>query len=584
MQRVSWRAGAFVAVAALIIGGFGLLAPGAADADIKRKVSLTVAGASTDGTPIRFSGRVTKTPTGTKVLVQRRVTTTKGVAWRTVKKVSTRKDGTFSGKIASPGEGTALFRAEVTKLKAAGKTYRAHISPSQTVSVGTKMREVMVVGNNWDGTATIVDANTLEVLRKGLDLVPDRAEELAEIHSDPARMAMYYVIRYGPGEGNDQMVDDMFTTNDGRLLAVSRPSLGDVVWIDLESALGEGPAKIVAEQSMDGFRTDHMGVSPDGTRLLVSDSTSRQVIEYAMGGQGREDTGKRLRTFESGETPHENNYSDDGSKIYHASIGRVYLPGDATELSGKTLSDYLLNPLGLPNDLIPGTDLLPPVKLGPLHDALKGDRWFEIVDNETFKVEQRWEMGKEMEEAGFPNQSSAVRPMAIAPGERFIYFQMSFLHGLVEFDTQAADLNGKVDYSTGTIEEPRLGAVTRVIKLPKRTKMIPEQYVNDSAHHGLSMNTAGTTLCAAGTMDDYVAMVDRETGKATFLDDTTTEHHYGKPYWTTEGLNDTCWVSLSEDDAVAVIDFETGKELAYLDVGNHPQRVRYGTIPASFLN
>jgi hypothetical protein len=289
-----------------------------------------------------------------------------------------------------------------------------------------------------------------------------------------------------------------------------------------------------------------------------------------------------LRTFESGETPHENNYSDDGSTIYHASIGRVYLPGDATELSGKTLSDYLLNPLGLPRDFL-GLDTLPAVKIGPVHDAIKGDRWFEIVDNETFEVERRWEMGKEMAEAGFEGQSSAVRPMAIAPGERFIYFQMSFLHGIVEFDTRARDLNGRVDYSTGSVPEPRVGAVTRVIGLPKRTRAIPEQYVNDSAHHGLAIDSTGSTLCAAGTMDDYVALVDRRTGRSTILDEETTGNYYGKPYWTTEGLGHTCWASLSDADAVAVIDFETGRELAYLDVGNHPQRVRYGTIPARFL-
>ncbi len=574
--------GVLAIVIALIVAGVSLLTAGSASADVKRKVSLSVASTSTDGSPISFKGRVTNTPKGTEVVIQRRVTTTKGVAWKNVAKARTSKSGTYSGRVASPGEGKALFRARVYKVRVKGKTYRAHISPSRTVSIGAAMREVMIVGNNWDGTASIVDANTYKVLRKGIDLVPDKEAELAEIHKNPVRMGMYYLVRYGPGEGNDQLVDDMFTTNDGRLLAVSRPSLGDVVWIDLESALTTGKATIVAEQSMDGYRTDHMGVSPDGTRLLVSDSTERQVIEYKMGGLGNPETGERVRTFESGETPHENNYSDDGSKIYHASIGRVYLPGDATALSGKTLSDYLLDPLGL-NGLIPGTDLLPPIKIGPIHDAIKGDRWFEIVDNKTFKVDARWEMGKEMDEAGFPNQSSAVRPMAIAPGERFIYFQMSFLHGIVEFDTQAADINGKVDYKTGTIDEPRQGAVTRVITLPKRTKLIPELYVNDSAHHGLAIDSAGKKLCAAGTMDDYVAIVDRATGKPTFLDKTTTGNYYGKPYWTTEGLNNTCWASLSESDAVAVIDFETGKELAFLDVGNHPQRVRYGTIPAKLL-
>ena len=455
-------------------------------------------------------------------------------------------------------------------------------APAMSASATRELRDVMVVGNNWDGTASIVDARSFEVLRKDIDLVPDKDEEIAAIHQDPERLAMYYLVRYGPGEGNDQLVDDMFTTRDGKLLAVSRPSLADVVWIDIEKALAGSPDSVVVEQQMDGHRTDHMGLSPDGTKLLVSDSTSRSVHEYWMGGAGDPRTGERLRTFESGETPHENNYSEDGSRIFHASIGRVYLPGDQKEISLDSLPLINLDQLGI--GTIPGTDLLPPIKIGPIHDAIKGDRWFEIVDESTFEVSERWEMGKELEEAGYPSISSAVRPMAVAPGERFVYFQMSFLHGIVEFDTQAADIDGKVGYSTGSVEEPRTGAVTRVIQLPKRTQLPRELYVNDSAHHGLSIDSKGETLCAAGTMDDYVAMVDRSSGEHTILDEDTTGHYYGKPYWTTEGLGNTCWASLSDADAVAVIDFRTGKELAYLDVGNHPQRVRDGQIPDALLS
>jgi hypothetical protein len=424
------------------------------------------------------------------------------------------------------------------------------------------LHDVMFVGNNWAGTATIVDAHTLKVLRTGVDLVPDKQQELSDIYLSPDKLAFYLAIQQGPGEGHDQYVDDMFTTPDGRYLAVSRPSFADVVWIDVAKATAGRSDSIVREQQMDGYRTDHMGLSPDGRRLLVSDSTSRQVIEFSMVDEvvdGRQlRMGDRLRTFESGETPHESNYSPDGSRIYHASIGKVYTPGDETSVG--------------------------PVPIGPLHDALKGDRWFEIVDNATFSVTQRWDMGKELAEAGYPGMSSAVRPMAVAPDQRFIYFQVSYFHGLVEFDTQAPDIDGAVGYTAGSIPEPRVGGVRRVIALPNRVPDMPlEQYVNDSAHHGLSMNDAGTTLCAAGTMDDYAALVDRATGVPKIFDTASTGHDYLKPYWTTEGLDDTCWISLSGSDAVAVLDFDTQQELAFLPVGDHPQRIRHGYVLQSLV-
>lgn len=431
----------------------------------------------------------------------------------------------------------------------------------------TPLRDVMLVGNNWSGTATVVDANTRELLKTGINFIPDKAQELADIKKSPAQLAFYYLIQQGPGEGHDQYVDDMFTTKDGKYVAVSRPSFADVVWIDLAKAAAAGPAgsvaSIVREQQMDGFRTDHMGLSPDGRRLLVSDSTEAQVIEYSMVNEtvaGKQiKMGDRLRTFVSGETPHENNYSPDGSQIYHASIGKVYLPGDQ-------------NAIG-------------PIKIGPLHDAIKGDRWFEIVDNNDFSIKHRWDMGKELNEAGFEGMSAAVRPMAVAPDQRWIYFQVSYFHGIVEFDTQAADIDGVVTYKAGGMPEPRVGKVTRLIPLPNRVPEMPlENYVNDSAHHGLSMNTAGTTLCAAGTMDDYAALVDRATGTYRIFDKATTGHDYLKPYWTTEGLNDTCWISLSDSDAVAVLDYNTGQELAFLPVGDHPQRVRHGYVPESVVN
>lgn len=415
----------------------------------------------------------------------------------------------------------------------------------------------MFVGNNWGGTATVVDARTHRVI-KTLNIVPDREQELLSIYAAPDQLAFYLAVQQGIGEGHDQYVDDMFTTRDGRLLAVSRPSFADVVWIDLATG------KIVAEQQMDGYRTDHMGVSPNGRRLVVSDSTANTVHEYVMGGAGKKRTGLRLRTFESGDTPHENSYTRNGRRIVHASIGRVYTPVDYPEVG--------------------------PVVVGGVHDAVKAARWLEIVKNGTFKIERRWDMGKELAEAGYPGMSSAVRPLVLTPDEKTAFLQVSFLHGIVEFDLDAVDPTGGGDYASGSQPEPATGVVTRVIPLPispKAAATLREDYVLDSAHHGIAINRRGTRLCVAGTMSDYAAIVSRRTGRPTILAGEARflpGRTYSKPYWATTSRTDgNCWVSMSGSDLVTVISYRTKKVVAEVPVGRHPQRVRDGVVDGGVL-
>jgi YVTN family beta-propeller protein len=408
-------------------------------------------------------------------------------------------------------------------------TSTASAEPAPTPA-GEPPREVMFVGNNWDGTATVVDAATYEPITT-IDTVPDRAQRMAEIAAAPDELAFFLAIRAAIGEGHDQYTDDMFTTHDGRLLAVSRPSFADVVGIDLASG------DIVWRFPMEGYRSDHMGVSPDGERLLVSDSTANKVHELDIR------TGEKTGEFASGDSPHENNYTADGERVFHASIGRVYTPTDR------------------------------PVVRQP-YDTLKGEQYFQIVRTDDLSVDARWDMGRELEEAGYPGMASAVRPMALAPDERFVYLQVSFFHGWIEFDTQAPDLDGRSTYAG----EPSVGAVTRVVDLPKRTTEPHERYVLDSAHHGMAMNPGGTTLCAAGTMDGYAAIVDRETEQFELVEVGE------KPYWATNGVfGDECWVSVSSEDEVVVIDYATADVLATVPVGDHPQRVREGVVARDVL-
>ena len=384
-----------------------------------------------------------------------------------------------------------------------------------TSAAQSDTRPVLWVGNNWDGTAHAIDPFNFQKLAH-LNIVPDKEERLAEISMDPARQGYFLGIRELVGEGHDQFVDDMFTSHDGRFLYVSRPSLADVVAIDLSNG------EIVWRTRVDGYRSDHMAISPDGSRLLVSASTAAviDVIDTA--------DGKIVAKIESGDQPHENNYSRDGKLIYHASIGTVFTPFDQPQL-----------------------------------DASKGNRYFQVIDASTNKVLKRIVMGEKLEEAGYPNMSSAVRPMALAPDERYVYFQVSFFHGFVEYDLKD-------------------DKVLRLAELPlsEEAKNTPrEQYLLDSAHHGLAMNEKGTKLCAAATMSDYIAIVHRDDfTKYTVASQGT------KPYWSTNSGDDRyCFVSYSGDDSIAAIDYETEREVARVPVGDHPQRMRMGVVKVGSL-
>ena len=373
---------------------------------------------------------------------------------------------------------------------------------------------VMFVGNNWDGTADILDPHDGYRRIARLNIIPDFEERMLEITLNPVRLGYYLAIRQLVGEGHDQYVDDMFSSNDGRLVVVSRPSLADVVGIDIASG------EIEWRFPMTGQRSDHMAISPDGENVAVSDSTANVVHILQT------ETGEEVGSFPSGDSPHENNYSKDGKLIYHASIGLVYTPVDQPE-----------------------------------GDSTKGDRWFEIVDADTNEVIEQIDMGEKLDEAGYPDMSSAVRPMALTPNEKKVYFQVSFFHGFVEY-------NFKRD------------RVTRVATLPNRVPDMPrEEYLLDSAHHGIAMNARGTRLCVAGTMDDYAAIVSRRSFRYKLLDDLGT-----KPYWSTTSANGrNCYVSWSGDDSISVISYRKREEIAHIEVGDHPQRVRNGAVRRSWV-
>ncbi len=403
----------------------------------------------------------------------------------------------------------------ISGAAACGDAYRRPVdttpaAPAGVVTAGTGvLRDVVLVGNNWAGTVTAFDPISFATLAK-IDIVPDWSVRIAEMKSSVTREAAFNLIRRVAGEGNNQLVDDVFTSVDGRYLFASRPSFADVVAIDLETR------QVAWRTPVEGTRADHAALSPDGKTLLVSASTAGRVhaIDTA--------TGRIIGGFKSGDEPHESNYSTDGSKIYHASIGRVFLP-----TTSRTL------------------------------DFLKGDRVFLVVDAKSMRELERFDMRAKSKESGEEWIHAAVRPMALAPDGRFIYFQMSFYHGFFEFDLEKK-------------------AITRRVQLPipdSVKKMPLSAYQLNSAHHGITISGNGEKLCVAGTMSGYAAIVDRASFRYTVVPVGP------KPYWaTTSADGRSCYVSVSEENRVAVISFAEEKEIASVGVGDHPQRVRTGKV------
>ncbi|MEU6777518.1 YncE family protein [Streptomyces sp. NPDC046759] len=307
------------------------------------------------------------------------------------------------------------------------------------------LREVLFVGNNWDGTADVVKSSGDLAKIGRIDVIPDKAQRLAEINADPIKWIYYTSIRNEVGEGHDQYVDDMYSTPDGKSVVVSRPSFADVVSIDLATD------KINWRFPVAGYRADHMAVSPDGTRVAVSASTANKVQVLDI------DTGREVGEFGTGDKPHENFFTNGGKYIWNMSIGEVT----------TSLDD-------------------------PAWDWTKGDRHITVVDATTFKQVRTIDMRDRLDAAGLQDFSDAVRPAAFTPDWSKLYFQVSFFNGFLEYDVAT-------DRITRVKTLPANPATN-----PDRTT-----WLLDSRHHGISMNPEGTKLCVAGTMDNYATVVDR---------------------------------------------------------------------------
>jgi DNA-binding beta-propeller fold protein YncE len=384
--------------------------------------------------------------------------------------------------------------ATALAIVAAGIVARANGAVASSPS--SELRSVLLVGNNWDGTVDVIDPATFDRIDR-IDVAPDYEGCVAPSYpiEDPPCLLGF------EADGTVRLVDDLRVSPDGRTIYVSRPSLDDAAAIDIITG------RILWRTRIPG--TDHIALSPDGSRLLVSakDLSAVEVIDTG--------SGAIVAEIPTGDTPHGNEYSEDGTLAFNGSMGRTLTPGAST-----------------------------PADVG-------GKRWLTIIDADTFDVVKAIDF------------KAGVRPFVVLPDNRTMYVQLSFFSGLVEYDLEDERV-------LRTVSMPLSEEARRQVRIHRSLESAPSETPLDEAHHGIALNRDRTKICAAGTVSDYVAILSRPSLTVDRIIPVG-----DKPYWATSSVDGRyCFVAISDSDEVSVISYDRATEVARIPVGDHPQRIR----------
>jgi DNA-binding beta-propeller fold protein YncE len=309
---------------------------------------------------------------------------------------------------------------------------------------------------------------------------------------------------------------------------------------------------IVVDQAKGEHLVDDAQISPDGRTVYVSRGTLGDAAAFDVA------TGKELwRTDIEGYKADHAALSPDGTRFVVSAIASAKAKVLDTA-TGAVVNEFATGTY--PHENMYSADgkhiynmSIGTVSLLKAFNFLKGAKQVTEVDATTYKVIKTYPF------------EYGVRPAVITPDETTMYAQLSYLNGFVEYD-----------FATG--------AITRTVQMPFSTKaaaLSPDDYPQNSAHHGMAFNGAKTKLCDVGTIDDYTAIVSRP---ALTTDGFVNYPTDALPYWaTTSADGNYCFVTLSNLDQVSVVDYRTAKEVARIDVGDFPQRERLGKVDESAL-
>jgi DNA-binding beta-propeller fold protein YncE len=300
---------------------------------------------------------------------------------------------------------------------------------------------------------------------------------------------------------------------------------------------------------------DDMFLSPDGTRLYVSRANLGDVAAFDLTIAAHP---MLWRHDVAGYKSDHATISPDGTRIVvsataadkaevlDASTGNLvgtfatghYPHQNDYSADGRRIFNSSIGDVGLPSSL----------------DLLKGLRLLKVIDATSLATVRTYVF------------LEGIRPNVITPDEQTMYAQLSYLNGVVRYDLATG-------ITTATLNEP-------LSDFAKATYPTRDDYPHDSAHHGLALSSDGTRLCDSGTIDNTVSIVSTaEMRVETSIDIGL------MPYWTTTSVGgDVCFVTVSGDDVVAVVDYATGQKIATTPVGKFPQRNRLGKVLESVVS
>jgi YVTN family beta-propeller protein len=326
----------------------------------------------------------------------------------------------------------------------------------------------------------------------------------------------------------------------------------DGVWMRAYASIKQKQTLKHFEPSGGDRFVDDVFVSPDGLTLYVSRSNLGDVAAFDLSHDGQP---MLWRTRVDGFKADHATLSPDGTRLV-VSATTMDVADVIDAHSGAMVASFPTGHFPHQNDysadgkhIFNGS--IGDVSLPQAMDAQKGVRQLTVADATTFQVIKTYPF------------MEGVRPSVITADEKTMYLQLSYFNGVAKFDLTSGTIVTQVEQSKSTFA---------TMNYPT-----PDDYPHDSAHHGLALSGDGSKLCDCGTIDNTVSIVSSADLKVV-----TTIDVGLIPYWATTSTDGaTCYVSLSGDNAVSVIDYATGHEMKRVMVGKFPQRSRLGKLAPS---